>query len=284
MVSTDLASPLMAANRQMLDGADSCYCGLLPLPLPGLGLGGGVPAEARLAPRPGRDVHTLPQLPPLGSRLRPLPPHRLFPQTLAAQGLPRPRRRLVLQGRHPTLTTAPTLAWNAIVSDSLTWAMGSGEWRDWLRYWTGRYLAWGADGMYYDQFKHGLPKRQALPPTSRTLTVVGPRGTLDTIAKLRETSRAANPYYTSSGEVCNDVYGQYLDLHMTSGVLQPAAVLPLLQPRPSAHRWRLEQRNLEGSWRTGTLPLHLAGGRAVRAIPAGHAARHPPPRRQKPAL
>ena len=30
--------------------------------------------------------------------------------------------------------------------------MGAREWRDWLADWTRRYVEWGADGMYYDQF------------------------------------------------------------------------------------------------------------------------------------
>jgi hypothetical protein len=122
-------------------------------------------------------------------------------------------------------------------------AMGSREWRAWLADWTRRYLDWGADGMYYDQLNATYPNGR-LYPDFDTYGCWMP-ATLDTIAKIRRASRAKDPYYTSSGEICNDVYGQQLDLHMTSGVWNRLEFYRYCLPR---------QLLIDGAWNGGLSP------------------------------
>jgi len=94
--------------------------------------------------------------------------------------------------------------------------MGSREWRNWLTDWTLRDLSYGTDGRYYDQFNM-IYENGRLYPDFATYGCWVP-ATLDFLTKVRKAARAIDPYFTTSGEVCNDVYGQQLDLHMTSGV------------------------------------------------------------------
>ena len=126
--------------------------------------------------------------------------------------------------------------------EQLGMAMGSREWRDWLADWTRRYLEWGTDGMYYDQFNMIYPNGKLYPdfPDSYGCWT---RATLEVIARMQAASRAKNPYYTSSGEVCNDVYGQYLDLHMTSGVFNRLEFYRYCNP---------EHLLIDGGWNGGT--------------------------------
>lgn len=216
MISPDQASPLMAANRQMTDGADSGYCGLYPYP--SMAWGSIQEFVQKLAVRRA-----------LGGIYMPYHNFHLWSPGYGHY----PRIGSFPKSRLPKGVPVPDDAWYAKVAtygydgtyprterdgfQQLGMAMGSQEWRNWLAYWTDAYLGWGADGMYYDQFNTIYPNGALyadFPDTYGSWT----RATLDTISRLQTASRSKNPYYASSGEFCNDIYGQVLDLHMTSAV------------------------------------------------------------------
>ena len=206
---------LMAANRQMTDGADSGYCGLYPYPAQAWG--STEELSQKLAVRralggmytPYHNFHLWSpgygHYPRIGS----------FPKSRIPKGVPVPDdewyRKATSYSYDGSYSRAET---DYFAQRGM--AMGSREWRDWLAYWTERYLDWGADGMYYDQFNMIYSNGKLYPDfdTYGCWT----RATLKVFSKMKEASRARNPFYTSSGEVCNDVYGQFVDLHMTSGV------------------------------------------------------------------
>ncbi|MHB9130344.1 MAG: NEW3 domain-containing protein [Armatimonadota bacterium] len=235
---------LMAANRQMIDGADSGYCGLYPYPC--LAWGSVREFSQKLAVRrtlggtytPYHNFHLWSagygHYPRIGS----------FPKTRLPKGTPTPddawykqAAAISYDGSYLRLETDPFA--------QLDMAMGSKEWREWLSYWTEQYLNWGADGMYYDQFNmiYGNGK---LYPDFDTYGCWAP-ATLDLFSKMKKTARARDPYYTSSGEVCNDVYGQYVDLHMTSGVFNRLEFYRYCNPN---------QLIIDGGWNGGLAEIY----------------------------
>ncbi len=204
-----------AANRQMTDGADSGYCGLYPWPSPAWGSTREFAQKLALRKATG-GMYT--------------PYHNFH---LWAPGYGHyPRIGTFPKSRLPQEAPLPDDAWYARAAEKgynggyarletdyfaqVGMAMGSREWREWLYDWTARYLDWGTDGMYYDQFNMIYGNGQ-LYPNFDTYGCWMP-ATLEVFSRIKRDSRAKDPYYTASGEVCNDVYGQYLDLHMTSGV------------------------------------------------------------------
>lgn len=241
MITPDVGSPLMAANRQMTDGADSGYCGLYPYPA--AAWGSTQEFAQKLAIRRA-----------LGGMYTPYHNFHLWSPGYGHF----PRIGSYAKTRLPREAPVPNDAWYARVAThayngsyprverdrfaQLGMAMGSEEWRDWLAHWTDAYLGWGADGMYYDQFNMIYPNGKLYPDFPDTYGC-WTRATLDIIARLRAASRARNPYYTASGEVCNDVYGQYVDLHMTSGVFNRLEFYRYCNPG---------QLLIDGGWNGGT--------------------------------
>ena len=241
MITADRASPLMAANRQMTDGADSGYCGLYLYPAQAWG-------------SIGEFVQKMAVRRALGGFYTPYHNFHLWSPGYGHY----PRIGSFPKSRIPQGVPVPDDAWYAKVAtynydgsyprmehdyfEQLGMAMGSREWRDWLADWTRRYLEWGTDGMYYDQFNMIYPNGKLYPdfPDSYGCWT---RATLEVIARMLAASRAKNPYYTSSGEVCNDVYGQYLDLHMTSGVFNRLEFYRYCNP---------EHLLIDGGWNGGT--------------------------------
>ncbi|MHB9022592.1 MAG: NEW3 domain-containing protein [Armatimonadota bacterium] len=207
---------LMAANRQMTDGADSGYCGLYPYPA--LAWGSVREFSQKLAVRramggtytPYHNFHLW--SPGYGHYKR----IGSFPKARIPQGIPVPDDTWYKNAA----TYSFTGSYSRMESDyfaQLGMAMGSKEWRDWLSFWTEKYLGWGADGMYYDQFNM-IYGNGRLYPDFDTYGCWAP-ATLDVFSKMKKAGRAKDPYFTSSGEAYNDVYGQYIDMHMTSGVV-----------------------------------------------------------------
>ncbi len=231
----------MAANRQMVDGADSGYCGLFPYPSPSWG--SIAEFQEKLAFLRARGDFYTPYYnfhlwsPGYGHYDR----IGSFPKSALPEEVPKPDdgwyERAVARtydGSFPRVQTDPFA--------QIGMSMGSREWREWLAYWTARYLGWGADGMYYDQFNmiYGDGQLHADFPDAYGSWM---KATLLTMRNLQESSRRIHPWYTASGEVCNDVYGQYLDLHMTSGVFNRLDVYSYCNP---------EQILIDGNWNGGT--------------------------------
>lgn len=245
---------LMAANRQMTDGADAAYCGLYPYPAPAWGSLRefsqklGVRRALGGLYTPYHNFHLW--APGYGH----YPRIGTFPKTRLPKDVPVPDNAWYAaaatysyDGSYARLETDPFA--------QLDMAMGSRAWRDWLRDWTARYLDYGADGMYYDQFNMVYANGRLYPDYPDTYGC-WTRATLDTIRRMREDGRRANPCYTSSGEVCNDVYGQYLDLHMTSGVFNRLEFYRYCNP---------EQLLIDGGW-NGGLAAAFGGQERMRFI------------------
>ena len=242
----NFGSPMMAGNRQMLDGADAEYCGVFPYPSPAWG-----------SIREFQEKIALRRA--LGGVYTPYLNAHLFAGGYCHYKRVGSFSKLRLPGEIPI----PDDEW---YSKAMTYgyesekhnpgkdtspfaqqgmAMGSREWRDWLQYWTRRYIEWGADGMYYDQFNIIYPNGKLYPDFPDTYGC-WTRAALDTITKMKAESRKVNPYYVSSGESCNDVFGQVVDVQMASGVFNRINFFTYCNP---------SQIVIDGYWNGG-----LAGG------------------------
>lgn len=208
---------LMTAWRQMTDGVDAGYCGLYPYPA--LAWGTTREFSQRLAVRRAlggffTDYHNFHLWSP-GYGYRPrvvtfpksrLPADAMMPDDTWYQRA----SAYTYNGAYTRFDSNFSLYFEAPM------AMASREWRAWLTDWTFRDIAFGTDGRYYDQL-NTMYENGRLYPDFDTYGCWMP-ATLDVLTKIRQAVRVKNPYFTSSGEICNDVYGQKLDMHMTSGV------------------------------------------------------------------
>ncbi|MEI6425691.1 MAG: DUF6259 domain-containing protein, partial [Lentisphaerota bacterium] len=205
----------MAANRQMLDGPDACWNGYFPYPAPAWG------STAEFAQQ-------LEALRNKGGFYMPYLNYRLYTGRYCSM----PRLFTFAKSRLPQDVPKPDADWYAkAASRGINGKTGFGsgffnddpmsvvsrEWRDWLAYWTREYRKYGTDGMYYDQFNmiYGDPSLREDYPNSYGSWV---NAVKDSFGKIKDESKKENPYCAFIGENCNDVYGQRLDLHMTSGV------------------------------------------------------------------
>ena len=234
----------MAANRQMSDGMDSGYCGLYPYPA--LGWGTTREFSQKLA------IHSA-----LGGMYTPYHNFHLWSPGYGHYG----RIGSFPKSRLPADAPRPDDAWYAKAAaysydghyargetdyfGQYDMAMGSKEWRDWLYDWTQRYLTWGTDGMYYDQFNM-IYGNGRLYPDFPTYGCWAP-ATLEVFSRMKKDSLARNPYYTASGEFCDDVYGQYVDLHMTSGVWNRLDIWYYCNPH---------QILIDGAWNGGLAEVY----------------------------
>jgi len=246
-------SPLMAANRQMLDGADSGYCGLYPLPC--LAWGSLREFSQKIAVRralgglytPYHNFHMW--SPSYGHYQR----VGSFPKSRIPAGIPIPDDAWYARGAEKSYTGQYVRdETNYFAQDGM--AMASPEWSGWMTDWTRRYIDWGADGMYYDQFNMMYPNGWLYPGYDTYGCWM--QAEIKTISGIRQAARAKNPYYTSSGEVCNAIYGQYLDLHMTSGVWNRLDVFRYAMPY---------QLLIDGVWNSGE-DVNLGGPERERFI------------------
>jgi len=230
---------LMAANRQMLDGMDSGYCGLYLYPAIGWGTTKEF-AQALSALR-RRGIHYTPYMnwhlwsPGYGHHLRcGITPWASLPKDA-------PRRddawweKIAARNYDGTFSKVVQDRYAQMDAD-----IGAPEWRERLADWTRRYNEWGGDGMYYDQFNMNYFSGR-LPKDYDTYGF-WTRGTLDTLRKVKNEARKTNPYYVSSGEAYMDALGQAVDLHMTSGVVNRLEFYMYCNPR---------QRIIDGGWNGG---------------------------------
>ena len=243
----------LAANRQMTDGLDGGYCGLYLYPC--TGWGSVREFQQQLAALTRRGIHYTPYLnwhlwaPGYGHYPRcGITPWKSLPADA-------PRRddawwaKVAAQNYDGTFPAAGSDRYAQQGAD-----IGVPEWRERLAYWTRRYLAWGCDGMYYDQFNVNYFSGR-LPgdyPTHGFWT----RASLDTLRKIKDESRRVNPYYVSSGEVYMDALGQVLDLHMTSGVVNRLEFYAYCNPG---------QLFIDGGW-NGGLRTEFGGPERERFI------------------
>jgi hypothetical protein len=229
----------MAANRQMTDGMDSGYCGLYPYPAPGWGTTREFAQKLALRRALGgmyAPYHNFHLWSPGYGHYRRI---GSFPKAKLPPDAPQPDDAWYAK--------AAAYSYNGSYARTETdyfgqydMAMPSQEWRAWLYDWTRRYLAWGTDGMYYDQFNM-IYGNGRLYPEFHTYGSWAP-AELEVFSRMKRDGRATNPYFTSSGEVCNDVYGQYLDLHMTSGVWNRLDIWSYCNPH---------QILIDGAWNGG---------------------------------
>ncbi len=233
---------LLAANRQMMDGMDSGYCGLYLYPA--LGWGSTREFAQQLAALRRRGVHYTPYMnwhlwsPGYGHHPRcGITPWKAMPADA-------PRRddawwaKVAARGYDGSFPAVVTDRYDQMDAD-----IGAPEWRERLAYWTRRYNAWGADGMYYDQFN--ITYFSGRLPTDYSTYGFWTRATLDTLRRIKEEARKSNPYYVSSGEAYMDTLGQAVDLHMTSGVVNRLEFYAYCNP------W---QMIIDGGWNGGLAP------------------------------
>ena len=127
--------------------------------------------------------------------------------------------------------------------DELLQCVTSPDWQahqlDGARLWS----MYGADGMYYDQISVNNPVCSIDPNYNST----GDYGTWtrtssQTLAKITRELSTMNPHFITSGELANDVIGQNLTFHMTSGVYNHIELLRYCMP---------DQGILDGGWNSG---------------------------------
>ena len=266
--------PFSAVNRQMLDGADAAYCGVYPYPC--LVWGSVREFREKLA------LHRA-----LGGFLLSYINFNLW-----APGYGHYKRIGSYPKVHlPSDAPLPDDNWYAKVAtrrydgsyarveteyfEQYPMAVCSPEWRRWLREWTARYLKWGGDGMYYDQLNMTYYNGRLYPDFAESYGS-WIKASAETIRRIKEESRRVNPYSTSAGEVCNEIIGQYLDLHMTSGVFAQHQVYKYANPSHLVidGRWNggdtLKRHRF--IWQTGArfeqgiYPQYLALRRAVKSM------------------
>ena len=226
----------MFANRQMLEGSSACWNGYYPYPAPAWG------STAEFAQQ-------LEALRNKGGFYMPYLNYRLFTGRYCSM----PRLFTYAKARLPQDIPKPDAAWYAKAAsrrlngstgfsdkffDDDPMSVKSREWRDWLSYWTSQYLNYGTDGMYYDQFNMIYPDislREDYPNSYGAWVIA----LMDSFRKIKDESKKENPYCVFIGEGCNDIYGQLLDVHMTSGVFN----------RIEFDRYAVpDQLLLDGSW------------------------------------
>lgn len=230
---------LMAANRQMMDGMDSGYCGLYLYPA--IGWGTTREFSQQLAALRRRGLHYTPYMnwhlwsPGYGHHPRcGITPWKAMPPDA-------PRRddawweKVAARGFDGSFPKTVEDRYAQMDCD-----IGAPEWRERLASWTRRYLEWNADGMYYDQFNMNYFSGR-LPKDYDTYGF-WTRGTLDTLRKIKDEARKTNTYYVSSGEAYMDSLGQAVDLHMTSGVVNRLEFYAYCNP---------QQMFIDGGWNGG---------------------------------
>jgi hypothetical protein len=128
------------------------------------------------------------------------------------------------------------------VEDELVQCVGSSRWQqhhaertaDWVK-------LYGADGMYYDQLSCVNNGCGSLEHGHSDYGVWGWSCATD-LGRITAALRKTNPHVISSGEGCNDLIGQAVDFHMTSGVWNRLEIFRYCFP---------EQMLLDGGWNGG---------------------------------
>ena len=131
--------------------------------------------------------------------------------------------------------------------DELVQGIASPAWQkhhhDQTRTWAALY---GSDGMYYDQLsvRSGV---YCLDPEYNLYRDYGvwARAVADDLGRITKELRAANPHFVTSGELANDLIGQVVDFHMTSGVWNHFEIFHYCLPG---------QGILDGGWNGGVNP------------------------------
>lgn len=221
--------PLVAGNRQMIDGPCAAYCGMHPYP----SLPWGSVREFREKLSLSRS---------LGNFYTPY-----FNFNLYAPGYIRhkrigafPKSRMPKDEWLPDEDWYKAVAardWNGEVNLSLLdkWfdeypmCILSPTWRIWQLDWMKRYAAWGADGMYLDQL-NAVYGNTALWPGYEDSYGSWLKASRDTVRILKDETRKINPYVIYSGELANEIIAQELDLSMTSGVIDHHEIFRFANP------------------------------------------------------
>lgn len=126
--------------------------------------------------------------------------------------------------------------------DELVQCVGSARWQqhhydrtaDWVK-------LYGADGMYYDQLSCVNNGCGSLEHGHNDYGVWGWSAATD-LGRITADMRKVNPHFVTSGEGCNDLIGQAVTFHMTSGVWNRLEIFRYCFP---------EQILLDGGWNGG---------------------------------
>ena len=229
----------MAANRQMLDGADACWNGYFLYPAPAWGTTNEFAQQLEVLRNKGGFYMPYLNYRLFTGRYCSLPRLFTYPKSRLPPDVPKPDATWYAKAATRGFNGATRFSEAFFDDDAM--AIASREWRDWLAYWTRQYSQYGTDGMYYDQFnmiyRNGWLYEDY--PDSYGSWV---KGVVDSFSKMKDEARKENPYWASAGEFCNDIYGQRLDLHMTSGVFNSLEFFHYTIP---------DQILLDGSWNGG---------------------------------
>ena len=126
--------------------------------------------------------------------------------------------------------------------DEISQCVGSTAWQrhhhDRTKDWVAIY---GADGMYYDQLSCINNQCSDLAHGHDDYGI-WTRATADNLSGLTAEMRQLNSHFVTSGEGCNDVIGQAVTFHMTSGVWNRLEIFRYCAP---------EQILLDGGWNGG---------------------------------
>ena len=126
--------------------------------------------------------------------------------------------------------------------DEISQCVGSATWQrhhfDRTKDWVALY---GADGMYYDQLSCVNSGCGSLEHGHSDYGV-WTRATAEDLSHITAEMRKIDPHFITSGEGCNDVIGQAVTFHMTSGVWNRLEIFRYCAPR---------QILLDGGWNNG---------------------------------
>ncbi|MDD5706710.1 MAG: NEW3 domain-containing protein, partial [Kiritimatiellae bacterium] len=235
---------LMAANRQGVDGADASYCSFYPYPAPAWGTTREFSQKLAVRRALGGlyisylDTHLSPSS---GALHRDLPRIVSFPKSrLPADALLPDYDWYLRNAAYRYDGSCRSIEKNQSTFTVGDMAMGAREWRKWITDWTVDDLRFGTDGRYFDQLNLIYNNGRLYPDYDTYGCWV--QGTLDFLTHVRKAARARNPYFTTAGEVCNDIFGQHTDLHMTSGVFNRLDLFQYCLPR---------QILIDGAWNVG---------------------------------
>jgi hypothetical protein len=129
------------------------------------------------------------------------------------------------------------------IQDELLQCVASPAWQAHQRSGAALWAMYGADGMYYDQVSVNNPVCSRDPQYNNTGDLgTWTRASSETLRRITREFSERNPHFITSGELANDVIGQQLTFHMTSGVYNHIELLRYCMP---------DQGILDGGWNGG---------------------------------
>lgn len=230
--------PLASGNRQMLDGPCAAYCGMHPYLSPVWGSIREYGEKLKVLRGHGQFYNGYINANLYGVAY---PRHKrigAFARSLLPAGIPDIDEAFLDKTEMVEYDGEPYAHWNYPDGQDYRedWfaefpcSPMTQEWHDWLMYWFVKNVEWGMDGVYIDQLNMAYENGRYSP---RYPGAYGAwlRSQRDFLKEMRVKTRKINPYVSYTGEVANEITGQYLDMSLTSGVFDNHNIVQFTHPR-----------------------------------------------------